>query len=456
MNPEIFREYDIRGVVGKDLTAESVELIGKAVGTYIKRKEGKTLTLGRDMRTSSIRFRDALTQGLMSTGCDVIDIGCVPTPVSYFSLYHLNPDGGVMITGSHNPPEFNGFKISLGRYSLYGEKIRELKRMIDASDFETGSGSISERSVLEPYMKRIAEVIRISRPVKVVLDGGNGCFGLAGPQTLRGLGLDPIELYCEPDGTFPNHHPDPTVAKYLKDLIAKVKSEKAELGIGFDGDADRIGVVDAEGNIIWGDQLLILFARGILQTQPGATIVGEVKCSQNLFNDIKKRGGVPVMSAAGHSLIKKKMRETDAVLAGEMSGHICFADNYYGYDDAIFAACRLIEIVANSKQTLKEMLSDLPKTHYTPEIRVDCPDDQKFEIVKELTAHFRDRYDVIDVDGVRINFGDGWALARASNTQPVLVLRLEAQTPQRLEELKGILRDQLLKYEPLKTIDLDA
>lgn len=455
MNPQIFREYDIRGIVGKDLTSHSVELIGKAIGSYIRRKGGRVVTVGRDVRASSDEFRDAICKGLMSTGCDVIDIGVVPTPVLYFSLHHLQPDGGVMITGSHNPPEFNGIKISDGLHSLYGENIQKLRKIIEQRDFEKGEGRREEKDVVEAYLDKICEVIRIDRPVKVVVDGGNGCFGIIGPRLLRKLGLDPIELYCEPDGSFPNHHPDPTVPKYLVDLVDKVKSEKAELGIGFDGDADRIGVIDDAGNIIWGDQLLILFARDILSRIPGATVVGEVKCSQNLFEDIKKNGGIPVMSAAGHSLIKKKMRETNAVLAGEMSGHICFADNFYGFDDAIFAACRLLQIVASSSQKTSQMLADLPKTFYTPEIRVDCPDDQKFQIVSELTEFFRSKYNVVDVDGVRVNFEDGWALARASNTQPALVLRVEAKTPEKLEEIKAILREQLVKYEPLKNIDLD-
>ena len=455
MNPQIFREYDIRGVVGKDLTVDSVRLIGKAIGTTIIRQGGRTITVGRDIRTSSGDFRNVLIDSILSTGCNVIDIGQVPTPVSYFSLHHLNPDGGVMITGSHNPPEFNGFKISSGKHSMYGEKIKDLKGLIDAKNFESGRGSVSEQGVLGAYMDRIQEVIFFPRKVKVVVDGGNGCFGITGPQLLRKLGLEPIELYCKPDGTFPNHHPDPTVPKYLADLINRVKLEKAELGIGFDGDADRIGAVDADGNIIWGDQLLVLFARGILKRRPGATIVGEVKCSQSLFNDIAKHGGKPIMSAAGHSLIKKKMRETGALLAGEMSGHVCFADNYYGYDDAIFAACRLLEIVACSNQSLGEMLSDLPKTYYTPEIRLDCPDDQKFEIVRNLTEYFRKHNEVIDLDGVRVNFDDGWVLARASNTQPVLVVRIEAQNELRLQELKEVLQDQLEKYEPFKNIKID-
>lgn len=453
INPQIFREYDIRGVVDQDLTPETVKQIGQAIGTYMKRLGGKSLVLGRDVRSSSVEFRDILSKALNSTGCDVVDIGMVPTPVSYFALHHLKADGGVMITGSHNPPEFNGFKISLGQHSLYGEKIQELKGLIEAGDFETGSGKIEQTDVLEPYMENILSIINIPRKVKVVVDGGNGCFGIVGPQLLKRLGLEPIEIFCEPDGTFPNHHPDPTVEKNLKGLIERVRAENAELGIGFDGDADRIGVVDEKGNILWGDQLLTIFARDILSRNPGATIVGEVKCSQNLYQDIKNHGGIPVMAPAGHSLIKKKMKETGALLAGEMSGHVCFADNYLGFDDAVFAAGRVLQIVAQSSMKVSEMLADLPRTAYTPEIRIDCPDDKKFEIVRELTEIFRGQYEVIDIDGVRVNFGDGWALIRASNTQPVLVLRFEAETQDRLEELVGIVKTQMDKYQPVVQFD---
>ncbi len=453
INPQIFREYDIRGIVGSDLTPDSVISIGKAIGTFIRRGGGKTMVVGRDVRSSSVEFRDILSKALNSTGCDVIDIGMVPTPVTYFALHHFNADGGVMITGSHNPPEFNGFKISQGVHSLYGEKVQQLKGLIEANDFESGTGNTKQQDVQGDYMEKICSTLKISRNVKVVVDGGNGCFGIVGPDLLRKMGQTPIELFSEPDGTFPNHHPDPTVAKHLTHLIEKVRSEKAELGIGFDGDADRIGVVDEKGNVLWGDQLLILFARDILSRNPGATIVGEVKCSQNLYQDIEKHGGVPVMAAAGHSLIKNKMRETGALLAGEMSGHICFADNYYGFDDAVFAACRVLQIVANSKQKVSEMLADLPKTAYTPEIRIDCPDEKKFEIVRELTETFRAKYDVIDIDGVRVNFDDGWALIRASNTQAILVLRFEAVNEERLKELVAIIKKQMDKYQPLVQFD---
>ena len=449
INPQIFREYDIRGIVGKDLTSESVTSIGKAIGTYIRRGNGKNMVLGRDVRSSSVEFCNILSKSFNSTCCNVIDIGMVPTPVLYFALHHFNSDGGVMITGSHNPPEFNGFKISQGFHSLYGEKVQELKGLIEVNDFEVGTGNTQQQPVLAEYMEKICSILEIPRKIKVVVDGGNGCFGIVGPELLKKLGQTPIELFSEPDGTFPNHHPDPTVSENLTDLIEKVRLENAELGIGFDGDADRIGVVDEKGNILWGDQLLTIFARDILSRNPGATIVGEVKCSQNLYKDIKKHGGVPVMAAAGHSLIKNKMRETGALLAGEMSGHICFADNYYGFDDAIFAACRVLQIVAQSHTTVSEMLADLPETAYTPEIRIDCPDDQKFKIVRELTEIFREKYEVTDIDGVRINFHDGWALIRASNTQPVLVLRLEAVTKERLKELVAVIKKQTDNYKPV-------
>tara|TARA_B100001179_G_scaffold129599_1_gene92926 strand:+ start:435 stop:1817 length:1383 start_codon:yes stop_codon:yes gene_type:complete len=455
INPQIFREYDIRGIVGKDLTPASVTSIGKAIGTYIRRGNGKNMVLGRDVRSSSVEFCNILAKALNSTGCNVIDIGMVPTPVLYFALHHFNADGGVMITGSHNPPEFNGFKISQGFHSLYGEKVQELKGLIEVNDFEVGTGITQQQPVLAEYMEKICSILEIPRKIKVVVDGGNGCFGIVGPDLLKKLGQTPIELFSEPDGTFPNHHPDPTVSEHLTDLIEKVRLENAELGIGFDGDADRIGVVDEKGNILWGDQLLTIFARDILSRNPGATIVGEVKCSQNLYKDIKKHGGVPVMAAAGHSLIKNKMRETGALLAGEMSGHICFADNYYGFDDAIFAACRVLQIVAQSNKKVSEMLADLPETAYTPEIRIDCPDDQKFKIVRELTEIFREKYEVIDIDGVRVNFDDGWALIRASNTQPVLVLRLEAVTKERLKELVAVIKKQTDKYKPVIQFDYE-
>lgn len=454
INIEIFRESDIRGLVDEDLTPEFVLSLGKAIGTLLRRMGGKTITLGRDVRPSSYQISYILEKGILSTGCNVIDIGTLPTPVSYFSQHYFNCDGGVMVTGSHNPSEFNGFKISINKNSIYGEKIRELHRIILKKDYETGRGWHEAREIKEAYLQTLFDKFQFSRPLKLVVDGGNGCFGLVGPELLWRLGLEPVELFCEPNGTFPNHHPDPTIEKNLVDLRSSVIQEKAEIGIGFDGDVDRIGVIDDQGDIVWGDHLLILFARDILKRHPGATIVGEVKCSQNLFQDIKDKGGIPIMSAAGHSLIKKKMRETRALLAGEMSGHIFFADKYYGYDDAIYAACRLLQILSDSKTKLSELLVDLPKTYYTPEIRIDCPDQEKFRVVKEMGDYFRSRYNVIEIDGVRINFPDGWALVRASNTQPALVLRFEAQSQSRLKEFQKLLKDRLVLCDFNETSEL--
>ena len=455
INPEIFRESDIRGLVNEDLTPEFVKSLGKAIGTLLRRMGGRTLTLARDIRPSSYQISYILGKGILSTGCNIIDIGTIPTPVSYFSQYYLDCDGGVMITGSHNPAAFNGFKISIAKNSLYGETIRELYRIILNQDYESGKGWHEAREIKEAYIQNIKDRIQISKPIKTVVDGGNGCFGLIGPELMGRLGLDPIEIFCEPDGTFPNHHPDPTTEENLRSLKTKVLQENAEVGIGFDGDVDRIGVIDDRGNIVWGDHLLIIFARHILNRHPGATIVGEVKCSQNLFQDIKNKGGVPVMTSSGHSLIKKKMRETGALLAGEMSGHIFFADEYYGYDDAIYAACRLLQILDGTHIKLSELLIDLPKTFYTPEIRIECPDQQKFKIADDIAKQFRGRFDINETDGARIDFSDGWALIRASNTQPALVLRFEAQSEARLKELQELMNERLARFDCIDPLQLD-
>jgi len=445
INPAIFRESDIRGLVDIDLIPETVELIGKAIGTFMRRRDARLLGLGRDVRESSDAFYEALSYGITSTGCHVVDIGTIPTPVLYFALHHLKLDGGVMITGSHNPPEYNGFKISFGVNSLYGEAIQELRFLIEAEDFEVGQGKRLESDVREEYKKTICNLTTLSRPLRVVVDGGNGCFGFVGPEILKRLGLDVIEIYCEPDGRFPNHHPDPTVPENIEVLRRTVQKKGADLGIGFDGDVDRIGVVDDAGNTILNDELLIIFARDLLKRHPGAVIIGEVKCSENLFRDITNHGGVPIMTAVGHSLIKERMRETGALLAGEMSGHIFFADGQFQYDDAIFAACRLLQILSASNRPLSKMIQNLPRTATTPEIRVACPDEQKFKIVQRIKSHFANQYPMTHIDGVRLDFGDGWALIRASNTQPALTLRFEAKTAERLEEIQKIVRESLKK-----------
>jgi phosphomannomutase/phosphoglucomutase len=453
VNPAIFREYDVRGVVDKDLTEEFAYLLGQAHGTLMRRAGHNKVAIGYDVRLSSPIYARAMSDGILSTGVDVVDLGLVPTSGLYWALWNLDVDGGAMITGSHNPPEFNGFKIAVGHATIYGEAIQELRKLIEADDFESGEGAQSEANIISDYLADMRQRVgAIARPVKVVADCGNGCASLTA-RLLDEIGAEVTHLYCEPDGTFPNHHPDPTLPASLADLIAKVKEIGAELGLAFDGDADRLGVVDPQGNIIWGDHLLILYSREILAKRPGAPIIFEVKCSQALVEEIEKAGGKPIMYRTGHSLIKEKMKATSAPLAGEMSGHLFFADEYYGYDDAVYAAARLLRYLAASDQSIEEMLADVPHFYSTPEIRVDCPDDEKFQAVAQMTEYFRQRYDVIDVDGVRVLFGDGWGLVRASNTQPVLVLRFEAKTPERLEAIK---REVLDKLTEVSSVDISA
>lgn len=445
INPHIYREYDIRGVVEKDLTPEIVRRLGMGFGTYMARLGKRSLVVGRDGRLSSNAFREALIEGLLSTGCDVVDIGVCPTPVYYFSLFHLDRDGGMMVTGSHNPPEFNGFKVSVGKSTIFGEEIQRLGRLVEAGDFVSGKGKLSEYAIIPAYQDYLKKNIRLSKGLKVVIDAGNGTGGVVAAPLLRDLGCEVEELYCDIDGRFPNHFPDPTIVENLKDLINRVLKTGAEVGIGYDGDADRIGVVDDQGRIIWGDQLMILFSREILKEQKGATFVAEVKCSQTLFDDIEKHGGRPIMWKTGHSLIKEKMKEEKAALGGEMSGHIFFAHRYFGYDDAIYASCRLLELLSNTDKKLSSLLSDVPKTHITPEIRVPCPDDIKFKVVEKVREDLKGTYPIIDVDGVRVKFDDGWGLLRASNTQPVLVLRFEALTEGRLLEIKSLVEGKVKK-----------
>lgn len=434
----IFREYDIRGLVDKDLTETAVSAIGRAFGTYALRHGSRVLSVGRDVRLSSDRFFKLLVEALVSTGCDVIDVGVLPTPLLYFSLFQLPVEGGVMITGSHNPADYNGFKLCIGKETIYGAEIQKLLTMIEADDFISGSGKVTQQpDVIGQYVDYMAQRIRLARPVKTVIDAGNGTAALVAPQLLKVLGCKPAELFCTPDGRFPNHHPDPTMPENLQDLIRKVKEEKAEVGLAFDGDSDRLGVVDDQGNILWGDQILMIFARDSLKRNPGRTVIFEVKCSKTLEDDIVKHGGKPIMWKAGHSLIKGKMKETRAALAGEMSGHLFFADEYFGYDDAIYAAARMLRIVALSPVPVSQMLKDVPTTYSTPELRMDCPDDQKFRVVEAVRKHYDGKLPLIDVDGVRVNFGDGWGLVRASNTQPVLVLRFEADTQKRMEQIQS-------------------
>ncbi|MBW1993009.1 MAG: phosphomannomutase/phosphoglucomutase [Deltaproteobacteria bacterium] len=436
MNPEIFREYDIRGIAGKDMTETDVFEIGKAVGTYLVQRGRRKLTVGKDCRTTSDSYAEKITEGLLSTGCDVVQLGTCPTPVFYFSIKHLEKEGGVMVTASHNPPEYNGFKLCIGLDSIHGSGIQEIRKIVDNKAYEHGSGSLSSVDVITPYRKFIESNIKITRPLRVGVDAGNGTAGVVAVPIMKNLNCEVHDIYCEMDGTFPNHEADPTVLENMKDLIALVTENALDIGIGYDGDGDRLGVVDKSGNIVFGDKLLILFSREILSRKPGATFISEVKCSQTLYDDIEKHGGRAIMWKTGHSLIKKKMKEEKAELAGEMSGHMFFTDRYFGYDDAIYASCRLLEILSDTGKDVSELLSDVPKTYTTPEIRIECPDHIKFEVVRRVTEHFRKRNKIIDIDGVRVLFDDGWGLVRASNTQPVLVLRFEARSEQRLKEIK--------------------
>ncbi len=447
VNPQIFREYDIRGIAGDDLTPGVVELLGKAYGTYLKKHGGIDAVVGRDCRLSSEAFRDALIKGILSTGCNVVDVGVCPTPLLYYAIIELKQDGGMMVTGSHNPPDYNGFKLCVGNVTLHGEHIQEIRRICENAQFEEGSGLLTHREIIPVYQDWVQRNIRIERPVRVVIDAGNGTGGVVAAPLLRRMGCEVTELFCEMDGHFPNHFPDPTVETYLQDLIALVKQERADVGIGYDGDADRIGVVDEKGNILWGDMLMILYSREILSRKPGATIISEVKCSQKLFDDIEKHGGHPIMWKTGHSLIKQKMKDEKAELAGEMSGHMFFGDRFFGHDDAIYATCRLLEILSRTERTLSQLLEDVPKSYVTPEIRVEFPEEKKFEIVRKAQEYFKARYRVVDIDGARIILDDGWGLIRASNTQPVLVLRFEAQTQERLDEIRTMVEGVLKELE---------
>ena len=449
MNPAIFREYDIRGLAEKDFDADFALLLGRVHGAAVYAQGGRRVSVGRDCRATSDRYAEAVIRGLLSAGLHVYDVGVCPTPLLYFSLFHLDLDGGVMITASHNPAEYNGFKVCLGKETIYGERIQDLGARMERKDFKEAPGGKREScAIIPPYWERLwRDVPSLARPLKVVVDAGSGVGGPVGPPIFRRLGCQVWEIACEMDGSFPIHHPDPTIPENLKLLIEKVRQEKADIGIAYDGDADRVGAVDENGAILWGDELLILFARDLLKQRPGATIISEVKGSQRLFDQIKLHGGIPIMWKAGHSLIKAKMKETKALLAGEMSGHMFFADRYFGYDDAIYASLRLVELLARAGRPLSTLLADVPKTISTPEIRVDFPDDKKFKIAAAATEYFRKRYPIIDVDGVRVQFPEGWGLIRASNTQPALVLRFEASSAEKLAEYRRIVESALQELE---------
>jgi len=447
INPQIFRQYDIRGVAERDLTDDTVELLGKAFGTYVRRAGTSKVLVGRDNRLSSGRLRDAIVRGLLSAGCDVVDIGLVVTPMLYYARVHFGIDGAVMITGSHNPPDENGFKLALGSGTIYGEEIQKLKKLMETQDFSSGSGKLEKRDAELPYRAMLAEKIRLGpRKLKVAVDCGNGTAALFAERIFRDWGCDVIPLYCESDGSFPNHQPDPVKTANLVELRKTVVEKGADLGVAFDGDADRIGVVDESGGIIWGDMLMCLYWREIMARHPGAQAIIEVKCSQALVDEVVRLGGKPFFYKTGHSLIKAKMKEVGAVFTGEMSGHMFFADEYYGFDDAFYAAGRLLRILSNSNEKLSQMFAGMPKYYSTAETRIPCPDQDKFSVVQGLVERFRREYEVIDVDGVRVLFGDGWGLVRASNTQPVLVARCEARTPEGLQRICKTMQQALEEF----------
>ncbi|MFN2500582.1 MAG: phosphomannomutase/phosphoglucomutase [Pyrinomonadaceae bacterium] len=447
VDPNIFREYDIRGIVGQQLTDDTVAVLSRALGTYYRRNNASQIVVGYDARASSPRFCEILTRGLNESGCNVVLIGMVPTPVLYHALATQPVDGGVMITGSHNPPDHNGFKICLNTAALFGSQIREIGEIAQKGQFSSGAGTSRDLKVLDRYLDEVVTGLNLGpRNLKAVVDSGNGMGGVTAVPIYRKLGIDLVELFTEPDSTFPHHHPDPTVEENLIGLIAAVRLHKADVGLAFDGDGDRIGVVDETGRIIWGDELMVLFAREVLAAQPGATIISEVKCSQTLFDDIEARGGVPIMWQAGHSIIKAKMKETGAALAGEMSGHIFFADRYYGFDDAAYAGGRLLEILSKTDLQLSALLASVPKMYSTPELRTPCPDEIKFAVVQKTAQFFARAHDVNTIDGARISFERGWGLVRPSNTQAMLVLRFEADSPDSLAEIRNTVESKVVEF----------
>lgn len=443
VNPHIFRQYDIRGVVGPDLTPEVAEAIGRGFGTLLRRRTGRSdslrVALGHDNRLSSDALATGVRTGLMKAGIHVVDVGTVPTPALNFAAAFLGTDGAIQVTGSHNPPQYNGFKLGIAGRSLYGDSILEIRQLISGDDYDSGDGSTESVDILPTYVRELSRKFEVARPVKVVVDCGNGTGSVVAVELLEALGenVEVIPLFCESDGSFPNHHPDPVVDKNLQDLIAKVKETGADLGIAFDGDADRIGAVDDRGRIVRGDTLLLLYGVDLIERRgPGQKVVFDVKCSQALPDVLGSLGGVPIMSATGHSLIKQRMKEEGALLSGELSGHIMFADDYYGFDDALFGACLLISILARSPKTLAARLDEFPSFVSTAELRYPTTEEAKFGIVERAVKHFAEQNEVIDVDGARVLFGDGWGLIRASNTEPVLVGRFEARTPERLAEIR--------------------
>ncbi|MCK5807396.1 phosphomannomutase/phosphoglucomutase [bacterium] len=453
VNRTIFRQYDVRGFVDIDLTEDFAYNLARATAVYYRKNlpEIHKVSIGYDARESSPRFAEALQKGFNDSGLDTVLLGMVPTGLLYFSLFNLEGvQGGIMITGSHNPPEYNGFKINLGDLPVYGDGIQEIADIMEKENFLSGSGNADTYNIIPDFEKYALKNITIKNPEKmhIVIDSGNGVGGFVAVPLLRKMGIKVTSLFEEPDGTFPNHHPDPTIAEYIQAMIAEVKNSDAILGIGFDGDADRIGVVDKDGGIIWGDKVLNIYARDVVKEVPGATIIADVKCSQTLITDINERGGNAMIWKAGHSLIKAKMKEVGAALGGEMSGHIFFKHRFFGYDCAIYSTFRLLEILSRVESLdINELLEGIPKTYSTPEIRVEVDESKKWDIVAKTVAFFKERGDdLLDIDGVRVNLDGGWGLMRASNTQNIIVLRVEADSQKRMEEIKALLESKLNEY----------
>ena len=444
MLQKVFREYDIRRIAGSEITDPDVSTLGRAFGTYMARQGKRRIVVGRDCRLSSDRYRDLLLGGLLESGMDVVDIGVCPTPLFYFAIRHLDREGGMMITASHNPPEYNGFKVCNGFDTIAGAEIQKLAHIARSGDFSSAEGRLDHFDIISPYVDFVTGNIRLEGRLRVGVDGGNATGGPVAVAILKRLGCEIYPIYCDMDGTFPNHEPDPTVMENLVDLRNLILREQLDIGVAYDGDADRLGVLDHRGEVVFGDKLMIIFAREILSRRPGSVFIAEVKCSKTLFDDIELRGGLAIMWKTGHSLIKAKMKEVDAQLAGEMSGHIFFKDRYFGFDDGIYASCRLLEVLSRRGQSIPELLDGVPAVHATPEIRIECPDEIKFEVVDRAKREFKEKnLKVIDIDGARITFPDGWGLVRASNTQPVVVLRFEAQTLDRLGEIRDLIESTI-------------
>lgn len=441
-NPAVFRAYDVRGIVGKDFDEQWVTRLGQACGTYFRKLGIKKAVIGMDCRESSPIYNKALTLGLISTGIDVINIGQVGTPVLYFAVVHLATQAGIMITASHNPPEYNGFKIWAGKTTIHTSEIQAIREIMEQGDFPEGEGVATQHDIIPAYIDAALKHCKLARPLKVVVDGGNGVGADLAGEILSRMGVDVICQFCDPDPTFPNHHPDPSVEANMLLLRERVLKEKADFGIGLDGDADRIAVMDEKGRILFGDELLALFARELLARKPGSIVMGEVKCSHLMYKDIEEHGGKPLMWITGHSIIKAKMHEIGAALAGEVSGHMFFSDGWFGFDDAIYGSARFASLFSQQDKALS-VLPGWPNTAKTPEIHVPCSDNIKFQVVETAKAYFRSKYDIIDIDGVRVTFPDGWGLIRVSNTQPVLVLRFEAETESRLKEIQDLMQGPL-------------